>query len=80
MMSGTGAATSEDIAMSTRWLLERMERDQDERREWRACDELNYKEANGKHNAATNRVAHYMLYRGMIETLILLVLMWSVFL
>ena len=75
----TQPATSEDITLQTRWLLEQMERDITERREWWYADQARYKEDTEKHRSATNRVGRYMLYRGVIETLILIVLIWRSF-
>jgi len=66
-------ATSEDISLATRWILERMERDQDERREWQ--DEwrnANYKSSSG----ISSLMMGWLVTRTVVELAILVALIW----
>jgi hypothetical protein len=72
-------ATSEDITYQTRWLLERMERDQDERRGWQEEWRAESAKANSRAGKGLFRL---MIFRGIIEFLILVglvILVWRAF-
>lgn len=67
-------ATSEDVTLATRWILERMEQDQNERREWHAEAMVETKEANAKHRERVNWMFWTLLLRPVIELAILVTL------
>lgn len=61
---------------SNRWLLEELTRQHNERVEMVHQDRYTNEVANEKHLKGTAAIGRYMLYRGIIETLILIVLIW----
>lgn len=71
-MSG---ATSEDVTLATRWVLERMERNQDERRQWHEAAMALSREGTASHNARFSRLVVAALLRPLIELAILIVLL-----
>jgi len=66
----------EDLTMQTRWLLERMERDQDECRQWQ--DE--WRQANAKSSSGISRqMTAWLIARTVVELLIFFALVWRMF-
>lgn len=68
-------ATGEDITLATRWILEGMEKHQDERRGWRESDLATNAEANKRHDGNLRRLVAVALLRPLIELAILIVLL-----
>jgi hypothetical protein len=67
-------ATSEDVTLATRWILERMEQDQNERREWHTAAMAQNDTANAAYRKKTSGIFWMLALRPLIELAILVVL------
>jgi len=67
-------AMNEDVRAAAGWILDRMERDQDERRTWQDAAMAQNAASIGQHQERTTRMYWLLALRPMIELAILITL------
>jgi hypothetical protein len=69
------AASGEDITLATRWIIERMDQHQEERRGWHEAALAQNEVGSANHDKAFRRLTVIAMLRPIIELAILIVLM-----